>query len=166
MKIDCRQLFEIVGESVLVNAELDLSELRLGIAAPYTEPVRLNGRIVNRAGIVTLSYTASAQFHALCDRCLAPVDTPVVYQFEHILVKQLSDDGNDELIAVPDLFLDLDELATSDIALELPGKVLCREDCKGLCPVCGCDRNVRDCGCSQKRIDPRLEALSKLLEDD
>lgn len=166
MNIECKQLFEIVGECVNIDTQLNLAELTLGPNTPFTEPVRLNGSILNRAGIVTLSYTASAMFHALCDRCLAPVDTPVVYQFEHILVKQVNDDSNDDFIVVPSMVLDLDELATSDIGLELPGKVLCREDCKGLCPVCGCDRNTQSCTCTQKHVDPRLEKLSQLLQDD
>ena len=166
MKIDCRQLFEIVGEQVNITSQLNLEDLTLGMAHPFTEPVRLNGSISNRAGIVTLSYTASAVFHALCDRCLGPVDTPVVYEFQHILVKQVSDDDNDDFIVVPDMVLDLDGLAASDVALELPGKVLCKEDCKGLCPICGCDKNKQACSCKQHYVDPRLAKLSKLLEDD
>ena len=41
--------------------------------------------------------------------------------------------------------------------------VLCREDCKGLCPHCGKDLNEGPCGCEPRQIDPRLEALKKLL---
>lgn len=165
MMIDLKQLFEIEGESVKIDCDLDLSELQLGNAAPFTEPVHLDGVIRNRAGVVSLSYTARAVAHFVCDRCLAPVDTPVVYRFEHILVKQVNRDSNDELIVVPNLVLDLDELASSDVILELPSKVLCKEDCKGLCPVCGANRNEQSCECTQKRIDPRLEILSKLLEN-
>ena len=42
--------------------------------------------------------------------------------------------------------IDTDEIAVSDLVLELPSKMLCREDCRGLCPVCGADRNEVDCG--------------------
>lgn len=165
MMIDLKQLFEIVGETIDIDCCLSLSEVKLGMTNPFTEPVHLSGKITNRAGIVTLNYTASAAAHHVCDRCLAPINTPVVFGFEHILVKQVNDDSNDDFIVVPNLVLDLDELASSDIILELPSKVLCKEDCKGLCPTCGVNLNEQSCNCTQKRIDPRLEILSKLLEN-
>ncbi|MBQ3561654.1 MAG: DUF177 domain-containing protein, partial [Oscillospiraceae bacterium] len=48
--------------------------------------------------------------------------------------------------------------------LEVPFQLLCREDCKGLCPVCGSDLNEKTCNCNQKQIDPRLEKLKMLLD--
>ena len=45
-------------------------------------------------------------------------------------------------------------------------KVLCREDCKGLCPVCGKDLNDGDCGCDRTERDPRFESLRALFNDD
>ena len=63
----------------------------------------------------------------------------------------------------PDL-IDLDELVMSDLLLTLPMKHLCREDCKGLCAQCGKNLNEGDCGCIKKPVDPRLEALRKLLD--
>lgn len=165
MIIDLKQLFELEGETVAIDCELDLSQLELAAAKPFTEPIHLSGKVFNRAGIVTLSYTATTVAHMVCDRCLAPMNTPVAYNFVHILVKQVNDDGNDNFIVVPSLALDLDELASSDIILELPSKVLCKEDCKGLCAMCGVNRNETQCSCTQKRVDPRLSILSKLLEN-
>ena len=43
---------------------------------------------------------------------------------------------------------------------------LCKEDCKGLCPHCGADRNETDCCCEKKQIDPRFAALHALLKSD
>ena len=60
--------------------------------------------------------------------------------------------------------IDIDELIMTDVTLEIPFQLLCREDCKGLCPVCGSDLNVKTCNCNQKQIDPRLEKLKMLLD--
>ena len=60
--------------------------------------------------------------------------------------------------------LDLDELLRADILLSLPSKILCKEDCKGLCSVCGADRNKQECHCEEKSVDPRLEILGDLLK--
>jgi uncharacterized metal-binding protein YceD (DUF177 family) len=47
--------------------------------------------------------------------------------------------------------------------LNLPERVLCAEGCRGLCPVCGANRNEKDCGCSEDDSDPRLEVLKKFM---
>ena len=49
----------------------------------------------------------------------------------------------------------------ADLILSLPSKVLCREDCRGLCPHCGKDQNEGLCGCKPQAADPRLEALGQ-----
>lgn len=63
---------------------------------------------------------------------------------------------------VEDMHFDLDELLREDILLSLPTKVLCKSDCKGLCPMCGADLNNGPCGC-KKPVDPRLAVLQDLL---
>ena len=88
-----------------------------------------------------------------------------VYQFEHVLVRQLNEEDNGDFIVVSGNQLDLDDLATSDILLELPSVVYCREDCKGLCPVCGANLNEKDCGCDLKQPDPRLQILSEFFKE-
>ncbi|MGB9809870.1 MAG: YceD family protein, partial [Caldanaerobacter sp.] len=50
------------------------------------------------------------------------------------------------------------------VILSLPMKFLCKEDCKGLCPICGTNLNYGSCSCKREDIDPRLEVLSKLLQ--
>jgi len=60
--------------------------------------------------------------------------------------------------------VDLTLPAWEALVLELPMKPVCREDCRGLCPVCGTNLNERECGCRVEEADPRLEALKKLLE--
>ena len=59
--------------------------------------------------------------------------------------------------------LDIHDLVTEQILLNVPMKPLCGESCKGLCPNCGADLNAGMCTCERKETDPRLEALKKLL---
>jgi uncharacterized protein len=56
----------------------------------------------------------------------------------------------------------LDDLVKEEILLALPGHVLCSESCKGICPLCGADRNLADCGCESKQVDDRWEKLKDL----
>lgn len=164
MIIDVKQLFDGEGEARRVDYELDLSGQKLGTAFAFERPVVIRGEVFNRAGIVTLRYSAEFVYEGVCDRCLEPVTRPFVMRFEHILVTRLEGEDQDEFLVVEDAKLPMDEVAQSDILLEFPTKILCREDCKGLCPQCGTNRNIRDCGCDQPQPDPRLAALQELLD--
>ena len=58
--------------------------------------------------------------------------------------------------------IDLDPIIREQVLLALPVSVLCREDCKGLCTVCGEDLNEKDCGCERKVVDVRLAKLKDI----
>ena len=66
-------------------------------------------------------------------------------RFDHIVVPSVSNDDNDDYIVADGESIELNEIALTDILLSLPSKILCREDCKGLCMVCGCDLNESQC---------------------
>ena len=74
-------------------------------------------------------------------------------------------DDYDNYIVFENNSLDLDELVGEEIQLFLPAKMLCKEDCRGLCQKCGKNLNYEKCECA-KEIDPRLAALSDLLIDE
>jgi uncharacterized protein len=59
--------------------------------------------------------------------------------------------------------LDLSFPAWEALILEIPMKPVCRDECRGLCPVCGADLNEKTCGCEAREADPRLLSLKKLL---
>ena len=79
----------------------------------------------------------------------------------------LQDEDNDEYVIVKNGFLDIDRELVEDLLLEFPPKLLCKEECKGLCSKCGKNLNFEACDCPKKKeIDPRLAILQKLLEND
>ena len=119
---------------------------------------------INRAGVVTMQAAASCTMRFLCDRCAAQTERTLHVPMEHILVSELqSEDDADRYILVPDGKLDLYQLTLEDIFLSLPSKLLCREDCKGICPTCGKNLNEGPCGC-KKEIDPRLAPFLDFLD--
>ena len=127
-------------------------------------PVQVSGTVEKRAGVVTLTSDISFQDSVPCDRCLKPTPRAFQKQFTHVLTPTLNDADNDDFILIEDMHFDLDALLREDVLLALPTKVLCRADCKGLCPMCGADRNETACGC-KKPVDPRLAVLQELLSD-
>ena len=165
MIFDLSKLFDNEGESAGIACALDLGNVVRWGRKLFDGPVKVTGRAENRAGIVSVSYAADFVLDVVCDRCLTSLARPWRMEFSHIMVLYLNREDNDEFIVVPDGRLDLAELASSDILLELPTSILCDEGCKGLCPVCGKNLNNGDCGCERKPRDPRLDKLRELLQE-
>ena len=132
---------------------IPLSELEDVHGYTFAEPIAVEGEFVNRAGIVTLNYQVSCRLDAVCDRCLKPFTPSFSYTFSHTVVPSLHSDNPayDAYLVAENDKIDLNETAISDLLLMLPTKLLCREDCKGLCDICGCDRNVTDCDCLKEK---------------
>ena len=163
MLLDLKNVFLNEGVHSLADYKLDLSSVAVDGVNPMPEPVAVTAEAVNTAGTVRLIIKAEFLYSRPCDRCFSLTNTNMSLEFEHNLVVSLSGDSNDDYIEVPDNTLDLDELVTTDILLELPLKYLCREDCRGLCQNCGKNLNNGECGCSKTATDPRLEVLKQLL---
>ena len=163
MLLDLRKVFLTEDEMLDFSYELDLSNMEFNGSKPLNTPVRVSAKAVNRAGVVNLAISAMFDYTAPCDRCGEETITSFDYGFDHTLVLSLEGENEGDYIETPDYNLDLDELVTSDILLELPWKHLCSDDCKGICPKCGANLNKTVCKCDLQEIDPRLEALKSLL---
>ncbi|MGI5856558.1 MAG: YceD family protein [Candidatus Merdivicinus sp.] len=163
MKLNLRQLFDIVGERKDFRCSFDFSGEELYGGFPFQTPVDCSGEIENRAGVVRLVFCVKFVLSLACDRCLKPFQQEKTLNFEHILVQKLNS-ANDDYLVCADGVLDLEELVRTDVLLELPTKVLCSEDCRGLCSQCGKNLNEGSCTCEKKQIDPRLAVLSQLLD--
>jgi uncharacterized protein len=109
-----------------------------------------------------------------CCRCLKPFDVPMEMDVDLRYLPQVVNTGESEHeISEDDLAtafyrdyqIDLGDMAREQLQLASPMKPLCREDCLGLCHVCGADRNAVACGCDTAWHDPRLEGLRKLLPE-
>lgn len=165
MVLELKQVFEIIDEVFEFDYSLDLSDYEIFSTKPFATPVNVKGSVSNRASIVYLEYTISFTLNLNCDRCLDAFSRDFKFTVEQILVTELNTD-NDEYIVVEDFKLELDELCLSDILLSLPSKLLCSNDCKGLCQKCGVNLNQHSCLCNQKEIDPRLAVLSQFLDKE
>jgi uncharacterized protein len=148
-------------------AEIDLESEDGTLTGPaeFTgETQRINGRAHIRG-------TVNADLLVECTRCLESVAKHIEASFDDVFVNaseepyageiEVSGEKLDESL-VPDGKVDMVEVVREQILLALPIQVLCREDCKGLCPKCGADRNLIDCKCADDEIDPRWAALKGL----
>ena len=164
MIIELESIFNTEGMKLPFDYELSLSEVNVSGYNPITAPVRVQGVVENKAGIVNLTAGVGLTYEAPCDRCAKDVEREFNYSFEHTLVVALESGENDAFLEVPNMRLDLDALVEEDVNLALPTKYLCNDECKGLCPTCGKNLNEDQCDCKAP-IDPRMEVLLKLLEE-
>ncbi|MCI8816905.1 MAG: DUF177 domain-containing protein [Angelakisella sp.] len=166
MRFDLNRLLDGAGVSEVVTDDVDLSRYSAGGEAPFQTPVQLTAQARNRAGVVTLDCVYRYTLALRCDRCLAPVSREITLTVPHTVVRSLQNtEEDDEYLVAPDGLVELSEVAANDVIPELPSRTLCREDCKGLCPSCGCDRNTTQCRCEEKETDPRLAALDKFFDE-
>ena len=164
--LDLRRIGLRAGEELRDEHEVEIAPIELGgqryVAVPERVPAELT---VTRAATGTaLRLRLTAQLHGPCYRCLedAALDQPVdvrEYQAE-------DPQGDEELESayVADNRLDLSAWGRDSVVLALPDKILCREDCAGLCPVCGKNLNREPHGHEGEEIDPRWAGLAELRD--
>ena len=100
-----------------------------------------------------------------CSRCLEDISYPIDTDFDLTMVhaSKAANFSEDEDYVVFDVdMVDLDHSVHAAIFMAIPIIPLCSESCRGLCPVCGINKNTGECSCSSKDIDPRWEKLKNL----
>ena len=112
----------------------------------FADSVKASGCFYNRADVVHMDYSVKFTLNIVCDRCLKELQREYSYDFQHIVVNSVNKDIDDYIIS-ENYRVDVNEIALSDLLLELPTKLLCRDDCMGLCSKCGCDLNESECNC-------------------
>lgn len=165
MLLGLSKIIDCPGASVPFSTRVDLSDLCYGVSYPVSEPVLAEGVVKNTAGVLMMTGEVSTCIHGICDRCAANFDREVSFPIEVVLVTEMVNEENEDEWVFPleGDSADLDDIVRTVFVLNLDSKLLCREDCKGLC--CRCGRNLNDgpCAC-QKELDPRFAALKQLLE--
>jgi len=117
-----------------------------------------------------LTLKAELPYVGECARCLDTVRGVFSLDFERTVVtdgmvsEEKLEESVDEYIVLDNGRLVLDDAVREELLIDFPRKLLCSEDCEGLCPKCGKPKKEGDCGCVTKEIDPRLEVLKKLLD--
>lgn len=150
MLMNIKNVLNVPGTSEAIGFAVSEERLSEVHGLVFRSPVRVAGDITNHAGVVLLRLHITFSLLVTCDRCLKETVQDFAYEEEHVVVRTLeSEEEEENYIIARAESIDPEEIAVTDLLLELPTKMLCKEDCKGLCPVCGCDRNETDCGCNQ-----------------
>ena len=166
MLLGLNKIIETPGATVPFSTSVDLSDLCYGVSYPVTEPVRAEGQVRNTAGVLVMTGSIETTIHGTCDRCADHFDREISFPIDVVLVTELSNEENEDEWVFPleGDSADLDDIVRTVFVLNLDSKLLCKEDCRGLCHRCGKNLNDGPCNC-QKELDPRFAALKQLLEN-
>ena len=165
MLLGLSKIIDCPGASVSFSTSVDLSSLQYGESYPVSEPVLATGTVRNTAGVLMMKGTVHTPIHGVCDRCAQNFDKEVEIPLDVVLVTELSDEENEDewVFSLVADSADLEDIVRTVFVLNMDSKLLCKDDCKGLCCRCGTNLNNGPCSC-QKELDPRFAALKQLLE--
>lgn len=150
-----------------ISLDWDVFQSSIGeFPVKETEPVQLEMFHTSKKNIQLHGQT-KVTLEFMCDRCLKSVFVPFVIEFDkEIDCSNLdTEDDSDDTQYIVDAKFDLDKVIRDEILIQWPAKVLCKEDCKGICKVCGHDLNVSDCGCDRVVLDPRMAAIQDIFKN-
>ena len=165
MLLGLSKIIDCPGASLPFSTGVDLSDLRYGLSNPVSEPVLAEGTVRNTAGVLMMQGSLHTTIHGICDRCAVEFERKIEFPIDVVLVTELASEENEDEWVFPleGDSADLDDIVRTVFVLNLDSKLLCMEDCKGLCPRCGKNLNDGPCNC-RKELDPRFAALEQLLE--
>lgn len=127
-------------------------------------PVLVDVLLESLSDGLTVNGEVRTTWTGTCRRCLGPASGPLVAEVQELYQVRPT---SEEAFAFDGEQLDLGPMVREVVLMELPPAPLCREDCAGICPTCGADRNQAPCDCEQELGDPRwagLDALRATLE--
>ena len=164
MKIDLKKLIAVNGSRIPFSGEADLREETMYGAHPFQSPVHYEGEIVNHLDVLRLTGTVKTVYSTCCSRCLRPLEILLSADVDVILSRDEEAEEDDDVFPIENDEIEVEDIMIPSLILQVNMTYLCKEDCKGLCPSCGCDLNKTTCSCGSKQADPRMAVLAKLLE--
>lgn len=170
MKIRLKDLALNKVSVIHVDEQVDLKE-RVSNHSDLLniEPVHVKVNAVYGSGVYEVKGHLETIVTLKCSRCLNTYEMELSVPFRELFAEReglVSSEEEEDLHIVHENEVDLLPYVEEAIHLAIPFIPVCREDCKGLCPVCGVDRNTVRCECKQEKIDPRLAGLADLFKKD
>ena len=172
MKLDITKGIQRKGTSVEVELSDTWGEDRWnGDTISFAGPVTFSGVYMLADETAIVRGTVCADISSNCARCAGPAMTHVTAELEEAYVRDTGDERMEALdedqYTYSGHVLELDDAVRTALLLELPSRILCKEDCKGLCSQCGADLNINECSCQKDLIRKiPFSALASLLNED
>jgi len=170
-RVEVRSLFSSLSASRTVSGQLELSDVELGEQIYHFDgPVTFEVTLTNAGAGIVAGGEAQASVRTSCVRCLCDMNIAVSAEIEGFYVlpghdTDIPEEQECEFIA-DDMSVDLEPAIMQSLVVELPYAPVHDEECRGICPVCGADRNVTPCACEPAPVASAFDALKGLQIDE
>lgn len=171
MEINVSEELKRAGEKTFRRLEREMLPVDMnGYSFVFTKPVVIETALVFDGEGFNLTGELHSELLMNCTRCGKEFNQPFGIEFSERFIKASQAEADEaECYPFSGETLNLDQMILDLIILNAPMYGLCREDCKGLCPVCGCDLNITQCSCSQtagENNNSSFKELAQLLKDE
>jgi len=160
MRLNLNDIVGIPGAKKPFQFSFTLPDLS---ACTMCGPSSVSGHVVNVAGALEVRGEIVVSMECICDRCALAFPVEKTLPVTAYLAETLTDEETSDLFLLENGSVDLEDVFTTAFLLDQESKVVCREDCLGLCLTCGANLNDGPCAC-KRDLDPRLAALQQLLD--
>jgi uncharacterized protein len=168
-RIDLSAIREVTGGEMHVSDAVELPPLTVGDETfTFTRPVEFDVTLTNTSAGIVASGEVRATATTECSRCLEDFEMALTGEIQGFYVPGGRQEGIPAEQAVEPVSegrIDLMPAILTALAVEAPFAPVHAEDCKGICPVCGVDRNVQECGCEAQRAPSPFDKLSGMFPD-
>ncbi|MCM1542477.1 MAG: DUF177 domain-containing protein [Blautia sp.] len=168
MLVNLSDVLTSEGMQVQENADLEMTsfESRMG-SYEIIERSPVSFTFTNIGdGKARVEGSVRLKFRAECDRCLTEVPVVLELDFDRVVASPdaaAEEEEVDDLSFMEGYQLNVEAFVYNEIIGNWPAKILCREDCRGICPKCGQNLNIKDCGCDTFVPDPRMAAIQDIF---
>ena len=168
MTVNVSAILKEIGGRIELNGSVALRDADfLGESYSFREPLNIKGRISNTGQCLILKAVCEGNMTTRCARCMKTIEAPVEFEMDESLVQNNSESSYDgDVVVFEGSEVTIDDLVMDNFLMNVEGRYLCSDDCKGLCPQCGADLNAGECGCGKDDTDPRWSALIDIMNKD
>ena len=153
------------GQKIDFEVSLPMpQELVSGKGDKFTSDAEVKGYFEYLDEQLHLVASASVQLLCVCDKCGEEFETTLNFPVEETFVEQYNLHDDESFVIINGTSVEIDEVVANNLLLSLPTKMLCKTDCKGLCQICGKNKNYYTCNCEQiqqeeERLDNPFDKL-------
>ena len=165
MKINIASVLRNEGAVKPFSETVELGRFDLmGSTLRFQRPLSVNGKILNIGGTLEISAQIEGEYTTQCSRCGEEVEMTLSAELFESVENDFSD-VDDECISISGNIIDITGSVNACIFNSIPLQFLCSDECRGLCPVCGVNRNKQECNCDETVYDPRFAIFRNLSKE-
>ncbi|MHB8170010.1 MAG: YceD family protein [Thermincolia bacterium] len=171
MLIDTTKIRHLSGQAIPLSIQGNLEPIVIGGEVLTLDgPVEVKGEIYNTGRTYLVTGAITSHLQRVCGRCLKTFTDTIQTEMgvEYCHVSEVREDDQveqlEDFVVFEGNSIDLTERVTESLYLAIPMRVLCAEDCQGMCSQCGQDLNLGKCQCETEVVDHRMKVLEKLLK--